>query len=715
MSDTSRSVRFADDVELRPTSNNRQPGSASPAPSTQFLTPDAAYTINRDAQSRQPHQNEQQQQQGATTTAAQLRPRRSLVMRGRIRRLQPDFDNDMPLPEHDGSTLNRRFNSRRSSLPVHRSQEALREGYHGDYNNLDDGNGGGGGVGGGLQRKQSRLARWWHGAAVGGSPTDQHDGSTMGGGDKHYEAHEMQTPSTTRRLTVMMNQGRGYASLDSIDKLDVGDSGHGGEDLEGNNDNNGSNVQRKRSMVDRLHGHRPDRHLFPYRTAKENWHAVKTFFRRFFLILLVVPAYVLPLVLNKQAEAAAAAAAEEDGEHGEGGGGEGHGPELSKVANMSIFILNMLCMMHLGKAAGACLEELVPKFGAHVVSVLDAMTSSTVEMSVAAFALKKGLIRVVQAAMLGAILNNLLLILGITIVVGGFYHKEQVLQPDTTQTGMNILMLATISFIVPVTMSVSLTDLRTNSIPPNLSGRALIDATIAVRRSVDSDILTLSKILAIILLLMYFMCLTHQYMNRHFLVTPEDKHTEEYTVHHRHTHYWFAGLAYVVVLSLQIYSAYLLVHAVEALGRQFHLNDAFVGFILLPIVLVADLQEEVIAIKESRHGRLDRSVALMIGSCMQIALLVTPLLVILGWIIDVPMNFRFTIMESTILVASVLLVNFLIQDSKTNYLEGVILLASFLLAAIAFYYDKEPFSMEGGHSISGDSGNSTAEGGGGGH
>ncbi|KAG0234202.1 hypothetical protein BGW42_006840 [Actinomortierella wolfii] len=728
MAHRARSVRFAENVELRPTSAEAR--SASPAVSTHYLSPDTAYGTSHDVQQRQshhpnqtntqPHQQQQQQQ------PSQLRPRRSLVMRGRIRRLEPDYGYDTGLPEH--APLPQRVGTRKSSLPFRTSQE-FRPSGAGDT--TDDSQSA---IGGGVQRKPSRLARWFgakgveqdpqrytagqsddalilvdHDERRTGSPVLKSEGWDKEGAHDNVgsggEVYEMQT----KKHHHLRLGHRGYESLDSIDKLD-NDSGIlvDPDDHQHHHHHHGQHeaMQRKRSLVDRLHGNRPDRHLFPYRSSKENWHAVRTFFRRFFLILLVFPAYLIPYIMTKKAIAEAEAKGGDDGHGGDGA----HGPELSKCTNLFIFIFNMLCMMHLGKAAGACLEELVPKFGAHVVSVFDAMTSSTVEMAVAAFALKKGLIRVVQAAMLGAILNNLLLILGITIVVGGYYHKEQELQPDTTQTGMNILMLATISFVVPVTLSSSLTEKRKQLLPPHLEGTELIDAQRQVRYSVDHDILTLSKILAIILLFIYAACLSYQYMNRHFLVTPEDKHTEEYTVHHRHTHYWFAGLAYVVVLGFQIYSANLLVHAVEALGRQYHLNDAFVGFILLPIVLVADLQEEVIAIKESKHGRLDRSVALMIGSCMQIALLVTPLLVILGWIIGEPMNFRFTIMESTILVASVLLVNYLIQDSKTNYLEGVLLLASFLLAAIAFYYDKEPFSiLDAGHSIGGDS----PEGGGG--
>ncbi|KAG0242070.1 hypothetical protein BGW41_004886 [Actinomortierella wolfii] len=697
MAHRTRSVRFAENVELRPTSA-AEARSASPAVSTHYLSPDTAYGTSHDVQQRQPHHPNQTntQPQHQQQQPSQLRPRRSLVMRSRIRRLEPDYGYDTGLPEH--APLPQRVGTRKSSLPFRRSQEFPPSGGGGGGGDTTDDSQSAMG-GGGVQRKPSRLARWFgakgveqdpqrytagqsddalilvdHDERRTGSPVlksegwdkeGAHDNVRGGGGG---EVYEMQT----KKHHHLRLGHRGYESLDSIDKLD-NDSGilvDPDDDHQRHHHHHGQHeaMQRKRSLVDRLHGNRPDRHLFPYRSSKENWHAVRTFFRRFFLILLVFPAYLIPYIMTKKAIAEAEAKGGDDGHGGDGA----HGPELSKCTNLFIFIFNMLCMMHLGKAAGACLEELVPKFGAHVVSVFDAMTSSTVEMAVAAFALKKGLIRVVQAAMLGAILNNLLLILGITIVVGGYYHKEQELQPDTTQTGMNILMLATISFVVPVTLSSSLMERRKQLLSPHLEGTELIDALRQVRYSVDHDILTLSKILAIILLFIYAACLSYQYMNRHFLVTPEDKHTEEYTVHHRHTHYWFAGLAYVVVLGFQIYSANLLVHAVEALGRQYHLNDAFVGFILLPIVLI------------------------------------------LGWIIGEPMNFRFTIMESTILVASVLLVNYLIQDSKTNYLEGVLLLASFLLAAIAFYYDKEPFTiLDAGHSIGGDS--SEGGGGGGGH
>ncbi|KAG0328000.1 hypothetical protein BG004_002637 [Podila humilis] len=356
------------------------------------------------------------------------------------------------------------------------------------------------------------------------------------------------------------------------------------------------------------------------------------------------------------------------------------------------------------------MEELVPKLGAPIVSVFDAMTSSSVELSVAAFALVKGLVRVVQAAMLGAILNNLLLMMGLSFTVGGLYHRDQPIQAETTQTGMNLLMIVCISYVIPVSLDRTFTDLRLQSMAATNNQTEFLGQIRDIHEIVNNDMLNISKIMAIILLAVYGCCLLFQYDSRSFMVTPEAKHSDEFTVHKRNVHYWFAGWAYAVALGAQIYSANLLVHSVEELGKQFELNDSFVGFILLPIVLIADLQEEVIAIKESRANRLDRSIALMIGSCMQISLLVTPLLVLLGWIIGQPMTFRFSLMEVVILAGSVLIVNYLIQDNSTNWLEGCMLLAAFFMCAIAFYYDVSKFEIEAGSEGVGHGGTSGAGG-----
>lgn len=138
------------------------------------------------------------------------------------------------------------------------------------------------------------------------------------------------------------------------------------------------------ALTDFLHGHRPDRNLFPYRNTRDNWKAARTFVRRFFLVLLIIPAWIVPNVLMAQMEhelelkyELAGETMPDTGPHstmnnvfgskvGTGAEGLAEAEEklmLSKWVNVVVFVLNMLAMMHLGKAAGACLEELVPKLG----------------------------------------------------------------------------------------------------------------------------------------------------------------------------------------------------------------------------------------------------------------------------------------------------------------------------------------------------------------
>ncbi|KAF9368692.1 hypothetical protein BGX21_006420, partial [Mortierella sp. AD011] len=274
---------------------------------------------------------------------------------------------------------------------------------------------------------------------------------------------------------------------------------------------------------------------------------------------------------------------------------------------------------------------------------------------------------------------------------------------ETTRTSVNILMLTCIAYVIPITLDTTLESLYQDQKPATTDQILLNQQHIEVREEVDKNILILSKCMSIILLLIYCACLAYQYHHRQFMITPETKHEGKHTVEKRYTHFWFAAFAYAITMAAEIYSAKLLVHAVEQLGKLHHLNDSFVGFVLLPIVLIADLQEEVVSFKESYEDRLDKAVALMVGSCMQIALLVTPILVILGWIMNVPMTFKFSLLEVVILVSTVLMINYLLADHETNWIEGVILLALFLMCAIAFFYDDSHAELESeGTSISGE-------------
>ena len=126
-----------------------------------------------------------------------------------------------------------------------------------------------------------------------------------------------------------------------------------------------------------------------------------------------------------------------------------------------------------------------------------------------------------------------------------------------------------------------------------------------------------------------------------------------------------------------------MVDSIDAIVETAHISKTFIGLVLLPIV--GNAAEHVTACVVAYKDKMDLAIGVAIGSSMQIALFVTPFLVVLGWIIGQPMTLHFQSFETVVFFLSVLVVNYLIQDGKSNYLEGCMCLGTYIIIAIAFY------------------------------
>jgi len=142
-----------------------------------------------------------------------------------------------------------------------------------------------------------------------------------------------------------------------------------------------------------------------------------------------------------------------------------------------------------------------------------------------------------------------------------------------------------------------------------------------------------------------------------------------------------AGVLVVITLAVAICAEYL-VDSIDSLVETAHVSKTFVGLILLPIV--GNAAEHVTAIVVALKDKMDLALGVAVGSSMQIALLVTPSLVILGWIIGQPMTLHFETFETVVFFLSVLVVTYVIQDGRSNYLEGAMLLGLYIIIALAF-------------------------------
>ena len=190
----------------------------------------------------------------------------------------------------------------------------------------------------------------------------------------------------------------------------------------------------------------------------------------------------------------------------------------------------------------------------------------------------------------------------------------------------------------------------------------------------DANILLLSHGTAIILLVLYLMYLYFQLFSHHELFddveadNPEDDHSGAILSPTA------AGIALVVVTVLVSVCADYLVGSIDHLVETAHISKTFVGLVLIPIV--GNAAEHVTAVVVAYKGKMDLAINVAIGSSMQIALFVTPFLVILGWIMDKAMTLHFQGFETVVFFLSVLVVNYLIQDGKSNYLEGAMCLGT---------------------------------------
>lgn len=202
-------------------------------------------------------------------------------------------------------------------------------------------------------------------------------------------------------------------------------------------------------------------------------------------------------------------------------------------------------------------------------------------------------------------------------------------------------------------------------------------------KATDISILQLSRGTAIVLLILYVLYLVFQLKTHAKLFDEEENTTTEDAEPSQEEHERkdgdtlspvAAGVALVLITICVAVCAEYLVDSIDAIVQRAGISKTFIGLILLPIV--GNAAEHVTAVVVSWKNKMDLALGVAIGSSMQIALFVTPFLVILGWIIGQPMTLHFQAFETVVFFLSVMVVNSLIQDGKSNYLEGAMCLGT---------------------------------------
>lgn len=329
------------------------------------------------------------------------------------------------------------------------------------------------------------------------------------------------------------------------------------------------------------------------------------------------------------------------------------GASFAGVSPVVVFFLAAISVLPLAKFIGKSTEELSSRTSPAIGGLLNATFGNATELIIGIFALKAGLIEVVKASIAGSVIGSLLLVLGLAMFWGGWGRDKQTFNKTGILAQSSTLFLATIALIVPAIFFET--------------GAGAAVATVQ----------NLSLLVSLVLIGMYgaslfFSLYTHKHLYR--------EEVGEFLPR------WSTGRAVatlIVATAAVAWVSDILVSSIEPLLAQLGWSQLFVGVIF--VAVIGNAAEHIMAVSVARRNRMDLALQIAIGSATQMVLIVAPILVLLGVFFGQPMNLIFNSFELVATVLAVVIVNFIVQDGESNWLEGLQLLAAYAIMAIAFF------------------------------
>ncbi len=333
-----------------------------------------------------------------------------------------------------------------------------------------------------------------------------------------------------------------------------------------------------------------------------------------------------------------------------------------------LFLVASLAIIPLAGLMGRATESLAETMGEGLGGLLNATFGNAAELIIALVALREGpkMYPLVKASLTGSIIGNILLVLGLSILAGGLFHRRQTFNRVAAGMGSTLLALAAIGLLVPSLFTLAAKDAANNGF---LVER--ISEEIAV-------VLAVAYVLSLV-----FSLRTHQ----HLFAGERD---EERAYHEPEWNRRKATLVLVVAtIGIAFMSEFLVgsvEHACEALG----MSTVFVGVIV--VAVIGNAAEHSTAVLMAMQNKMDLAVNIAVGSGIQIALFVAPALVAASVLMGHPhpLDLHFSLMEVVAVVLSVVVLAMVCQDGESHWMEGVLLLAVYIVLALAFYHLPEP-------------------------
>jgi Ca2+:H+ antiporter len=326
------------------------------------------------------------------------------------------------------------------------------------------------------------------------------------------------------------------------------------------------------------------------------------------------------------------------------------------VHGTPIFVASAVAILGLAWVIGLATERLGALSGPHVGGILNATFGNIAELIIAFLALQAGLVTVVKASITGSIIGNLLLVLGVSVLLGGVRNGVQAFDRRVAGSNAALLFLALAGLFVPAVFKSSSGDVT--------QGRLTEE----------------SVLIAVALMVGYAVSLLWQFTN------PEHTLGGHEAAEGHAGPAWSARVAVLVLIAtaaLLAVMSELLVGSIEPFIEQFGLSEFFVGVILIPTI--GNLAEHLVAVQLAWKDRMEFAMAVSYGSSLQVALFVAPVLVLAGALLGQPMDLAFHPVEVAAIAAAVFIAALIALDGESNWLEGALLTIFYVILAISFF------------------------------
>lgn len=324
--------------------------------------------------------------------------------------------------------------------------------------------------------------------------------------------------------------------------------------------------------------------------------------------------------------------------------------------NTLLFITSILAIVPLARIMGYATNELTIQTNPAIGGLISATFGNSVELIIAAFALKNGLIEVVQASIIGSIIVNILLLIGLSIFFGGLRFKQQRFNNEAIGVSSTMLIIVVAGFAVPSLFAF----FKPDGVPLD----------------------TLSDAVAVVMALIYVAGLVFSLMtHKHLFAACEDmKCAEEKPVMSKKVAV-FILLCSILIISLE---SEFLVRGIGDAATTMGVTQFFIGLVVVGVI--TNVAEIATAIHFGIKNKIDISIEIGLNSATQIALFVAPVLIVISQIGNYGFSLVFSLFGILAVFLAVMIVNYLSADGRCNWLEGAQLISIYSIIAIAFYF-----------------------------